>query len=260
MQKQAGTLSRKSALFFAALLLLLAQATLSTTPTDTDLANQFFYNGEYDKAIEYYLKALESAINKSVEVKYRIGLSHYMLGNLQEAVKFWTEAKKQSPNLFKGRIFRIPSDQMAPQLILGDLIIVDTDYYKYKSILRGDVIIYRYPYKKDTIYIKRIIGLPEEVVEVKDTQVFINDSGLQDRYASSIDSEYNNVKNWGPTKVPRDSYFVLGDNRNKSVDSRHYGFIHKDLILGKALVIYGSTPEADSLNIARPERTGKIIE
>ncbi len=60
--------------------------------------------------------------------------------------------------------------------------------------------------------------------------------------------------------VPKDNYFFLGDNRNNSQDSRHYGFMNKDSILGKALVIYSSTPEKDSLKGARPERMGRIIE
>ncbi len=271
MKKEGNTFSRPTfrplgiciLLFISIGVISLAQDIFCGTPSDIDLANQFFRNKEYDKAIEYYLKAPKSIIDSTSEVKYGIGLSHFMLGNYQEAVKYWTEAKKQNPKIFEGRIFRIPSVGMAPQLIVGDLIIIDTEYYRYRDILREDVIIFRLPNDKEAVHIKRIIGLPEEVINIRDGEVFVNDSRSPDRHASFLDSGSENSgsgKNWGPVRVPKDNYFVLGDNRNNSQDSRHYGFINKDLILGKALVIYGSTPEKDSLKGARPERMGKIVE
>ncbi len=241
---------------------MLPQHAFCTTPTDIDLANRSFHDGQYAKAIEYYRRSPQSIIDSSSEVKYRIGLSHFMLGDFQQAVRFWAEAKKQNPKLFEGRIFRIPSVSMEPQLIVGDLIIGDTEHYKYKPILREDVIIFNVPNRKDTIHIKRVIGLPDEVIQTTNGEVFINGSRFQDRHASFVDSGAGRYREadatWGP--IPKDSYFVLGDNRNNSQDSRHYGLVPKEAILGKALVIYGSVPEKDSLENMRPERMGRTIE
>lgn len=173
------------------------------------------------------------------------------------------EGEKQNPDIFGGRIFKIPSSGMEPQLIVGDLIVVDNEHYKRRQIFREHVVTFLYPKDKKRIFIKRIIGMPGEEIAIKNNHVFINNSMFSDKHGTFDDSRHDKDRylrtNFGPVLIPENHYFLLGDNRDNSQDSRHFGFVEKDSILGKALVIYGSAPDNSLKNIRR-ERTGKIIE
>jgi tetratricopeptide (TPR) repeat protein len=94
-----------------------------------DEAGELFLDRQYEKSIELYLSILKSP-DRNPEVNYRIGLSHFMLGNLKEALKYWVEAKKQNPDIFKGRTFKITSSGMEPQLISLLSIMSITDVEK----------------------------------------------------------------------------------------------------------------------------------
>lgn len=235
---------------------------------DIEAAHECFYNGQYEKAAEYYQRALGSASESKAELNYRIGLSHYLAGNSDEAGEYWITAKKQNPDIFKLRTFYIPSENMAPTLIIGDYIIGDIEYYRHRAPSRGDIIFYIKPQQKEKVFVGRIIGMPEEVIQIKGKETFINNSKFSDEYAN-FESPKTLEKTLpgtpppaylGPVKVPKESYFILGDNRNNSHDSRYSGYVHKDLILGKALIIYGSLAVKDKKESSRPERIGKIIE
>ncbi len=230
---------------------------------ELEAAHECFYNGQYEKAAEYYQKALRSASESKAELNYRIGLSYFMGANLSKAVEYWDTAKKQKPDIFKLRTFYIPSANMAPTLIMGDYIIGDIEYYRHRAPSRGDVIIFINPQQKAKVFVGRIIGMPEEVIQSKGKETFINNSKFSDEYAdfeSPKALEKPLPAYFGPVKVPKESYFILGDNRNNSQDSRYFGCVPKDLILGKALIIYGSLEVKDKKESSRPERTGKIME
>jgi signal peptidase I len=125
------------------------------------------------------------------------------------------------------------------------------------------VVTFLYPKDKKRIYIKRIIGMPGEEIAITNNQVFINNSRFSDKHGAFAESRNGTDRylgtSFGPMQIPKNHYFLLGDNRDNSLDSRHFGPVEKDSILGKALVIYGSTPD-DSLENAKRERTGRIIE
>jgi signal peptidase I len=243
--------------FLASLLILLCFPTLSFSDPFS-LARGFFYSHQYEKAAECYAKELGSLKRPNAEINYRIGLCYYLMGDVDRSQKFWGNAKKENPGIFEGRNFRISSNAMAPQLITGDHILVDNEFYKFKKILRGDVILFLYPLDTNKTFIKRVIGLPGDKIEMQGKKLYINDIEFRDIYAT-YSKPVKDKQHFGPVEVPKDCYFVLGDNRDHSYDSRFWGFVHKDLIFGKALVIYFSSPERYSLEKSRPSRAGKII-
>lgn len=138
----------------------------------------------------------------------------------------------------------IPSKSMVPTLQVDDRLIVDKVSYHFKDPQQGDIIVFMPPDEASVVctgpqaaqsnkdaYIKRIIGLPGDTVEVKQGQVFINNQPLKEGYVAEVpDYQY------GPRTVPQGSYLVLGDNRNNSCDSHYWGFVPRDNIIGRAIV------------------------
>lgn len=135
-------------------------------------------------------------------------------------------------NAISARI-RIESVSMQPTLYEGDFVIVNKLAYKLGSPSRGDVVIFLYPPDPDREpYIKRVIGLPGDVVTVHNGSVLINDNEINEPYISAPPS-YS-----GTWTVPEDKLFVLGDNRNHSSDSHSWGMVPYENVLGKALLVY----------------------
>ena len=134
---------------------------------------------------------------------------------------------------------------MIPTLFSGDYILVNKYIYKYKQPQRGDVIVFVYPKDPSKDFIKRVVGLEGDVIEIKDKQIFINGQKHAEDYIFHSDPNilHDNINprdNFGPVKVPEDSLFTMGDNRDHSYDSRHWGFVKKSKVKGKAINIYWS--------------------
>jgi signal peptidase I len=137
--------------------------------------------------------------------------------------------------------FYIPSGSMEDTLRKGDLLIADKFSYKVLPHLtgsahdpeRGDVMIFRYPGNPRLDYIKRVIGLPGDIVEVKGGKVYVNGKELAEAYIK--EAPYST---WGPEQVPDDQYFVMGDNRNHSSDSRVWGYVPRKNFEGRALFVF----------------------
>jgi len=153
--------------------------------------------------------------------------------------------------------FQIFHEAMVPSLLPGDLVIAYTAAYQAVEPQRGDIVVYRYPDEKGTLFLHRVIGIPGDRIEVHNQVVSVNEEALLEPYVEHTDasSMSGNVRdNLGPITVPPDSYFVLGDNREESLDSRFLGPISKEHILGQAMCIYWSvdpgsrTPRWDRLN------------
>lgn len=154
--------------------------------------------------------------------------------------------------------FKIPSSSMEQTLLVGDHLLVNKFIYKFKDPRPGDIIVFKFPDDPKRDFIKRIIGTPGDSVEVRDKKVYVNDKELVEPYAIHEDSETlpkdRSVRdNFGPVTVPKDSYFVMGDNRDRSWDSRFWNntFVKREAIVGKAFLIYWSwkpDKEAPSLN------------
>lgn len=130
----------------------------------------------------------------------------------------------------------IPSGSMLPTLQINDRLIIDKVSYHFVEPNRGDIVVFsptetlRAQNFKDA-FIKRIIGLPGDTVEVAEGKVYVNGEALSENYLQ----DYPNYQ-WGPEVVPADQYLVLGDNRNNSFDSHLWGFVPRDNIIGRAVV------------------------
>jgi signal peptidase I len=159
---------------------------------------------------------------------------------------------------FVVQAFKIPSGSMKRTLLVGDYVVVEKLSYRFGAPGRGDVVVFKYPHQDNDVspgqwfreayelivhrrrvprrdYVKRVIGVPGDVVWGKEGRVYVNDEGGREPYAHSAISE-----DFGPFKVPPDSYFVMGDHRADSRDSRHWGFVPRRLVRGRALLIYWS--------------------
>ncbi|MCX5710679.1 MAG: signal peptidase I [Candidatus Omnitrophica bacterium] len=148
--------------------------------------------------------------------------------------------------------FKIPTGSMRPTLLEGDLILVNKFIYgakvpftekrlpKVKDLARGDVVVFIYPEDTKKDFIKRLVGLRGDTIEIKSGSIFVNDKPLlepvfsQRYYYNRGDFAAEGMK----ITVPKDNYFVLGDNSASSKDSRYWGFVPKSNILGQAMVVY----------------------
>jgi signal peptidase I len=164
---------------------------------------------------------------------------------------------------FVVQAFKIPTGSMENNLLIGDHLLVNkfvfgpTESALERTLLpigtlkRGDVVVFKYPEEPDRDFIKRVIGLPGDTLELRAKKVYINGTPLDEPYVHFIDaprseSDYHEVtsfdvrERYGPVTVPPNQYFAMGDNRDNSQDSRYWGFLPRDYIKGKALVIYWS--------------------
>lgn len=172
---------------------------------------------------------------------------------------------------FVVQAFKIPSESMLQTLVVGDHLLASkfayglkipfTNHYIYKGSdpERGDIIIFPYPNDPGVDYIKRIIGVPGDVIEVRDKQLYRNGAPVKEAYIRHTDPEGIEPlrDNYAPVTVPPGKYFVMGDNRDNSLDSRFWGFVDRDTIKAKAWRIYWSW---GGLNDIRWSRIGQKIE
>jgi signal peptidase I len=155
---------------------------------------------------------------------------------------------------FVVQAFKIPSGSMEPTLLVGDHILVNKFIYGIKipylqSTLipisdpdRGDIIVFIYPEDQSKDFIKRVIGLPGDRIQIQGKAIFVNGQPFDDKYGHYDEKAGNTHRSYGPVVVPKDHYFVMGDNRDHSLDSRFWGFVRSTAVKGKAFIIYWSWP------------------
>ncbi|MBO8137732.1 MAG: signal peptidase I [Desulfotomaculum sp.] len=130
--------------------------------------------------------------------------------------------------------FYIPSGSMEPTLMINDRIIVSKVSYYFGEPERGDIVVFKYPKDPSKNFVKRLIGKPGDVVELRSSKLYVNGQEVPENYLlPGI-----RYADYGPVKIPDGHYLMLGDNRNNSEDSRYWGFLPEDLIIGKAVLIY----------------------
>lgn len=137
----------------------------------------------------------------------------------------------------------VPTSSMETTIMTGDRVIGFRLAYTFDDPQRGDIAIFKYPDDENILYIKRIIGMPGETLTVHDGQVLIDGKALDEPYLNVVtEGEF------GPYEIPEGSYFMMGDNRNNSADSRYWKntFLKRDKIVGKALIKY--FPSVEKLN------------
>ena len=135
--------------------------------------------------------------------------------------------------------FKIPTGSMIPTLNIGNHIMVNKFIYYFTKPKRGDIIVFVYPANPKKDFIKRLIGLPGETIQIKDGSVFINGEELKSLQTITERYYYNEgMYGEGLIKIPDNTYFVMGDNTRNSKDSRFWGFVPKKNLLGKAFFVY----------------------
>lgn len=158
---------------------------------------------------------------------------------------------------------QVPTESMKPTILVGDHFFLDKiafsanypvvlrPYLPRRSVNRGDIVAFKSPVDGNIPFVKRVIGIPGDTVMLRDKNLYLNGKKLEEPYKIHVDStiyeedgwtpeELKVRDNYGPITVPSDSYFVMGDNRDNSNDSRYWGFIARDEIIGKPLFIYWS--------------------
>jgi len=133
---------------------------------------------------------------------------------------------------FVAQAFRVQGTSMLPLLEDGERIIVNKFVYRFRPIERGDVVVFWYPRDPSVSFIKRVVGLPGDVVEVRAGTVYVNGRRLDEGY---VDAKFRDDESYNPVDVRRGYFYVLGDHRNSSNDSRSWGEVPEKYIYGRAV-------------------------
>jgi signal peptidase I len=170
---------------------------------------------------------------------------------------------------FVVQAFKIPTGSMENNLLIGDHLLVNKFVFAptlsrtedlllpIDPIRRGDVLVFKYPEDPERDFIKRVIGLPGETLELKEKKVYINGTPLDEPYVHFLfpvdatgsdlgEGTFDVRRSYGPVTVPEGHYFMMGDNRDNSQDSRYWGFMPREYVKGKALFVYFSFGEGGS--------------
>ena len=187
--------------------------------------------------------------------------------------------------IFAFQAFKIPTGSMEDNLKVGDHIIVNKfiygptspfwqKFFPLRDIRRDDIIVFRYPVQPDTDFVKRVIGMPGDVVEIRDKKVSINGKKLNEPYVINLDAQvfplqpmlpepYRSRDQFGPYTVPSGQYFAMGDNRDRSYDSRYWGTVPRSMIKGRAFMVYWSfavpPPAQDSAPSERLKELAGVV-
>jgi signal peptidase I len=150
---------------------------------------------------------------------------------------------------------KIEGISMAPLLSDRELIAINRLVYHFEPIHRGDVVVFRYPLDSTQSFIKRIVGLPGEIVQIRQGLVYVNGNWLSEPY---VQGECEDLSDFGPIQVPSRSYFVLGDCRSSSNDSREFGTVARRLIEGRAAFTYWPIDHVGLLSSIRSTKQSQM--
>ena len=139
---------------------------------------------------------------------------------------------------------KVEGTSMNPLLSDQERIFINKFVYRFEPIERGDVVVFWYPLDRSKSFIKRVVGLPGETIEIRDGHLYINGEELADQY---VPAGYIDSSNYGPREIPPGEYFVMGDHRDSSNDSRVFGPVPRSFIYGKAVFAYWPVDHFGSL-------------
>ncbi|MEE8584524.1 MAG: signal peptidase I [Acidobacteriota bacterium] len=148
----------------------------------------------------------------------------------------------------------VPTSSMEPTILVGDRLLVDKFTVRNAfgsglplaathDIQRGDIVVFKHPTDTESLWVKRVIGLPGESIEIRSKQVYVDGAALDEPYKYHSDPSIYSGGNrdfFGPVRVPEGSFFVMGDNRDNSLDGRYWGFLRRQLLVGRPLVTFWS--------------------
>lgn len=182
--------------------------------------------------------------------------------------------------IFAFQAFKIPSPSMEDNLLVGDHIIVNKFIYGPKAPLlngllplrdveRGDVVVFRWPEQPEVDFVKRVVAMPGETIAIRNKKILIDGRPLDEPYVVHSDSKiypggpylpepYRSRDQFGPFRVPPGHYFAMGDNRDQSHDSRYWGTVPRDLIKGRAFMVYWSFAVPPPAGTSARERASEL--
>lgn len=221
-----------------------------------DLAPEHFWESQL---ADYYASALSVTEARQLVEKYA---DEVLIPTSRVHELRYTFVTDRLPDLLpavraRSRLVQITNESMVPALLPGDHVIAHRAAYHTTQPQRGEIIVYRYPDENGKLFIHRVIGVPGDRIAIRQQVVEVNEEALTEPSVLHTDGPgiAGDVRdNLGPLTVPPDTYFVLGDNREQSLDSRFLGPVGKEHILGQAVFIYWSvdpdtrTPRWDRLN------------
>jgi signal peptidase I len=175
---------------------------------------------------------------------------------------------------FVVQAFKIPSGSMKPTLLIGDHILVSKFSYGIKMPYfrntlipisdpkRGEIVVFIYPEDRSKDFIKRVVGISGDTIEIRNKKIFLNGMPYEDKHGVYVDDfiipgAIQPRDNFGPITIPKGTIFTMGDNRDQSYDSRFWGFVDLKDVMGKAFVIYWSWNKED--NSVRWSRLGSLL-
>jgi signal peptidase I len=236
--------ARKALIIFALPLIFYAALILCLNVTFKVLFLPFFLFG----LLAYYAIVVTDAVKKAIKFKNQYFLKTYnkILVYLGVIVLIGVAVTSLRTYIRENQVeaFTISSRSMEPTLLLGDHLFVDRRQTA-RNPNRGDIIVFEYPKDPDKYFAKRVVAVGGETVMIRDKEVFVNNKQVKETYAIYKETfvfpaTSNPRDNFGPLTVPDGSYFVLGDNRDRSLDSRFFGCIQKSKIKGTVGGIYWS--------------------
>ena len=139
---------------------------------------------------------------------------------------------------------RVEGTSMLPRLEDQDRLFINKFVYKFTSIERGDVVVFRYPRDPEKSYIKRVIALPGDRLRIDHGTVWLNDQPMRESY---VPEEFRDIRSMAEMVVPEDAFFMMGDHRSISSDSREFGPVERSLIYGKAVFVYWPARDAGAV-------------
>ncbi len=173
------------------------------------------------------------------------------LHSLRNEIRVWTRDLLIAIGLalviivFLYQPVKVEGTSMAPLLSDQERIFINKFVYRFEAIQRGDVVVFWYPLDHSKSFIKRVVGLPGEAVEIRQGAVYVNDKIVLEPY---VPLQYEDLSDFGPVRVPKDSYFVMGDHRISSNDSRVFGPVASRFIYGRAVFAYWPVEHFGSLS------------
>ncbi|MBZ5535075.1 MAG: signal peptidase I [Acidobacteriia bacterium] len=207
------------------------------------------------------MKEKAATVNKELEVKKKSGWMESLWENVKSLAIVLAAVLLIRAVVVEATV--VPTGSMQNTILIGDHLFLDKVLYgpqipftdvhlpAIKNYKRGDVIAFRYPVDPNIVFVKRLIGMPGDTIQVKQKQLYINDKLVQEPCVIHRDSQIYPDSEWiprearirdnfGPVTVPPDHYFAMGDNRDESLDGRYWGFVPKENMVGEPIFIYWS--------------------